>query len=227
MEAIYVTMITQTVAGLLAMIVLFNWRGNLNFMKMKLFPNSCILRFKSPSRREEEIVVKLTEPVYKRNVGGKSSSYIIDSTKMYFKSKFGKQAADIRKTIEEEKGLTWQEVIKEQVNNLTFQGKIPVLEFRTDDANPTDVFSQKTMISGEMLEGMLVGAEATADMDFFKKLFGYKNLWQIAVALAIGTAAAAFFGWQTWNLLSNNELLMGNIKICQIAAETAEIIVAG
>jgi len=227
MELVYQMMIMQAVTGVFAMIVFFNWRGNLNFIKMKLFPNHCILRFKSPSRREEEIVVKLTEPVYKRKVGGKSFSYIIDNTKMYFKSKFSKEAAKIQKEKKDEAGLTWQDVIKEQYKNLTFQGKIPILEFRTDDANPTDVFSSKTLISGEMLEGMLVGAEATADLDFFKKLFGYKKIWQIVVALAIGCAAAAFFGWQTWNFISTNSVLLGDIKICQIAAETAEIIVAG
>ena len=71
MELVYQMMIMQAVTGVFAMIVFFNWRGNLNFIKMKLFTNHCILRFKSPSRREEEIVVKLTEPVYKRKVGGK------------------------------------------------------------------------------------------------------------------------------------------------------------
>ena len=221
--------IPYIISIVLGFIFVINIKQNINLLKLKLIPNSAILRFKTPSRKEEEVVVRLTDKVYKRKEKGKTYAYIIDSTKMYFRGLVNKFKPMQPKKDKDNKPTkndpTIEDMLAEQMKGITFRGKIPILEFRTDTAEPIDVFSIKSSLSSEMLEGMLVAAEATADMDFFKKLFGYKNIWQIAGAIAICSVAAAFLSWQIYNFINNNPLLLGEVPICQIAADTAEIII--
>lgn len=226
-NAVYVNLGYQTAIIILGIIVALNWKQNYNRIMLMFMANGAIIRMKTPSKKEQEFVVNLKSTVFSRRVGLKNFSYIIDATKMLMKSpklkKMEQQLRDSRK----EKDITFGDLIEEYSNRMTFIGKIPVLEYRTDDAIPIDVYEKKSQLSSEMLEGLLVASRATADMDFFNKLFRYKDLWKIAGGIAIGAMAAAGFSFMSYNFVNNNPLLNGQIPICQIAAESAKVIVAG
>lgn len=223
--------ITQAFMGIGFMIsfgvLVLNFKQNWNFLKLKFIPNSGIIRFKTPSRREEEIVVRFNDKVIRRKVGDKNLAHLIDPNKIYFKALNMLGLKQLDEKPSDDSNPTIKQLLMAQVNNLTFMGKIPVLEYKADSAEPIDPYEKETMISAELLEGMLVGAEATADLDFFKRLFGYKHIWQFAAAIAIGSCAAAFFGWQILTALNSNPYFLGELPVCQIAAETGKIIVAG
>lgn len=209
---------------------LINIKGNINFVKTKLMKNPIYLRFVTPSRREMEFVTSLNDNLYKKKFSGKDRAFIVNPNAMNFKSANNQW---IKNTKEQKKAglttgdLTLKQILSKYADKFYLKGKVPVLTFKTTDSVPVNPYSDKgDTLSSEMYADQLVSAEATADVDFFKKLFGYRHVWMIAVAIAIGVGATLLFVFQLNNYINTIELCKIPVAGAKAVAEGAKTIVA-
>ena len=222
-NAEFYSLATMFSFGVIAVLILIvNWRENYNALYLKLNKNAVKVRFKTASRQEITIVASAKDKVFKRKHDGKSLSFIVDATKIFYAKLTRKHIPTVQLT--EDHNPTVYDLVKEH-KTFTMAGKVPIIEYKLDDAVPIDPYSNQSIISSELLEGMLIGAEATADIDFFKKLFGYKNIWMLVVGIAIAAGAAAFFGFQILNQMNTNPYLLGDVPVCTMV-EAAKTVVA-
>jgi len=100
-------------------------------------------------------------------------------------------------------------------NLTTTRNKVPIYTHLEDKAQGVDFFDKKNTnkLDSEIYETSLVAAKASGDFDFFDKLWGYRHVIKFISAIAICSAAAAFFGFQILNEINTIELckIPGNL----------------
>lgn len=92
------------------------------------------------------------------------------------------------------------------VSKAIYTGGIPKFTFIANNTYNHDYFSEDAkFLHGKQLKNLLLMAESTTP-DILRMLIKYKHIFLLLVALVVLAGAAALFGFQGYNVLSNTKL---------------------